>query len=109
MPKKRLSIEEQLEIMIDRAEQRILEKVARAPSHRAISLSPSRPMAEPKRKGRPRSRYQTQLHIRVLEEDREWFMNTAQAYEVQSGKLFSHLRSLHQQYENEHEGCTDAK
>lgn len=103
MPKKRLSIEEQLEIMIDRAEQRILEKVSRAPNYKDSPLSTSKTMAPPSRKGRPRSRYQTQLHIRVLEEDREWFMNMVQAHEVPSGKFFSHLRSLHQRYEDERE------
>ncbi len=44
------------------------------------------------RRGRPKSSYTGQLHLRLLPEDAKWFKVTAVQLGVQHGDLFSMLR-----------------
>ena len=92
-------LEGQLDQLADMIEARILDRLAQ--SHRLLPLlkeTPTDTVKENKR-GRTRSKYQAQLHLKVSQEDKDWFMDTAQAYDVQNGKLFSHLRALHEMHE----------
>ncbi len=47
---------------------------------------PSRP------RGRPRSIYTGQLHLRVLPEDAEWFQRTCEEMGLQQGAFMSRIR-----------------
>ncbi len=44
------------------------------------------------KRGRPKSKYTSQLHLRTLPKDSEWFKVTADELGVQQGELFSMLR-----------------
>ncbi len=44
------------------------------------------------KRGRPKSQYQGQLHLKVLEEDEEWFKEMVRKYQTQNGKFFSLMR-----------------
>ena len=93
-------LEDQLEALAERVETKILQKLKNQQSSPGLFVKPLAASHRPAARGRPRSKYQTQLHIRVLEGDKAWFLQTAHAHDVQSGKFFSHLRALHEQYEN---------
>ncbi len=89
---------------IDELEARILDRLSRKQMLLApLKSSPTATEKVRKPKGRPRSKYQVLLNLKVLEEDKDWFMETVQSYEVLNGKLFSDLRALHERHERTEE------
>lgn len=99
MEDKQQLLESQLDQLANELEARIMDKLSRKrklhpPQESVITASEK----ARKPRGRPRSKYQVLLHLKVLAEDKDWFMETAQSYEVLNGKLFSHLRALHEKH-----------
>ena len=80
--------EEQLSSLMAKVAKLVIEELEGSQDHDTSGEfdRPSRP------RGRPRSIYTGQLHLRVLPEDAEWFQRTCEEMGLQQGAFMSRIR-----------------
>ena len=85
--------EEQLSSLMAKVAKQVMQELEDTQTHNtsAPSNHPSRP------RGRPRSIYTRQLHLRVLPEDAEWFQRTCEEMGLQQGAFMSRIREAYYQ------------
>ena len=85
--------EEQLSSLMAKVAKLVIEELEGSQDHDAPGEfdRPSRP------RGRPRSIYTRQLHLRVLPEDAEWFQKTCEEMGLQQGAFMSRIREAYRQ------------
>lgn len=83
--------EEQLSSLMAKVAKLVIEELEGSQDHDAPGEfdRPSRP------RGRPRSIYTRQLHLRVLPEDAEWFQRTCEEKGLQQGAFMSRIREAY--------------
>ena len=83
--------EEQLSSLMAKVAKLVMQELEGTQNHDTSgpSIDPSRP------RGRPRSIYTRQLHLRVLPEDAEWFQRTCEEMGRQQGAFMSRIREAY--------------
>jgi hypothetical protein len=83
--------EEQLSSLMAKVAKLVMQELEGTQNHDTSGPSnhPSRP------RGRPRSIYTRQLHLRVLPEDAEWFQRTCEEMGLQQGAFMSRIREAY--------------
>jgi len=83
--------EEQLSSLMAKVAKLVIEELEDSQDHDTSGQfdHPSRP------RGRPRSIYTGQLHLRVLPEDAEWFQKTCEEMGLQQGAFMSRIRKAY--------------
>jgi hypothetical protein len=83
--------EEQLSSLMAKVAKLVIEELEDSQDH-----DTSGPFDHPSRpRGRPRSIYTGQLHLRVLPEDAEWFQKTCEEMGLQQGAFMSRIRKAY--------------
>ncbi len=85
--------DDQFSALVQQVTKAVLETIVEKQDDGSSKGAKASPLsaAMPQR-GRPKSVYTGQLHMKVLPEDEVWFRSLAQALEIQNGKLLNLLR-----------------